>query len=157
MKIEQQIFDYKQFATFRERSMGRLLWRIKRWMDNFIEPKLHAAGFTDFKMSYLMFLANIEETGITNNELAKRACVSKQMMSKVVSLLEVEGYITTRKSETDSRSSMIFLSERGEELFITLKNHMGEAHAQFSTIIGSERVEQVIDILVDLTNGLEKQ
>jgi DNA-binding MarR family transcriptional regulator len=157
METDNNPFDYKHFAELRERSIGRLIWRMKRHSDNFIEPKLHAAGFTDFKMSYLMFLANIEEMGITNNELAKRACVTKQMMSKTVSLLEAEGYISIHKSETDSRSSMIFLSDRGKQLFTTLVSCMAESRARMDAIVGHDRIETIIDTMIELTTELDKE
>lgn len=103
-----------------------------------------------------MFLSNIEEQGITNNELAKRACVTKQMMSKIVGLLENEGYIYTQKNPNDSRSSIIFLSDRGKELFIQLNICMQEARAKFDAIVGHDRMEQVIDTMAALANALEK-
>lgn len=156
VETDNKTFDFEQFREFRGRSVGRLLWRLKRFMDSYMEPKLHARGFTDFKMSYLMFLANIEENGITNNELAKRACVTKQMMSKTVSLLESEGYIFTQKNPNDSRSSVIFLNERGKELFYTLRECMQEARSKFDAIVGHDRMEQVIDTMVELTNALDK-
>ncbi|MDB5242643.1 MAG: MarR family transcriptional regulator [Spirosoma sp.] len=126
-------------------------------MDNFVEPRLHALGYSDFKMSYLMFLANIEETGTTNNELATRACVTKQMMSKIVGLLEQEGYIFTQKNPNDSRSSVIFLNDRGKDLFVALKNCMQEGRDKLDAIAGYERMEQVIDTLVLLTNALDAE
>ena len=125
-------------------------------MSSFIEPRLHALGDTDFKMSYLMFLSSIDEQGITNNELAKRACVTKQMMSKIVGLLETEGYIYTQKNPNDSRSSIIFLNDRGKELFINLERCMQEARDKFDAIVGHERMEQVIDTMSMLVDALEK-
>lgn len=136
--------------------MGRLFWRLKRFTANYIEPRLHALGYADFKMSYLMFLSNIEEQGITNNELAKRACVTKQMMSKIVGLLEAEGYIYTQKNPNDSRSSIIFLNDRGKELFVKLEICMQEARDKFDAIVGSDRMEQVIETMAKLVNALEK-
>ena len=103
-----------------------------------------------------MFLSNIEEHGTTNNELAKKACVTKQMMSKIVGLLEDEGYIYTQKNPNDSRSSIIFLNERGKELFIALEGCMQEARNKFDTIVGRERMEQVIDTMSRLVTELEK-
>ncbi len=152
---DKEIFDFEQFRIIRHRSVGKVIWRIKRYMDNFVEPKLHALGYSDFKMSYLMFLANINETGITNNELAKRACVTKQMMSKVVSLLEVEGYIYTEKNPADSRSSVIFLNQRGKDLFITLRDCMQEARDRMDGIVGHDRMETLIDTLIELADSLD--
>lgn len=157
VETDNKSFDYDQFRLIRERSFGRLFWRLKRYIGNFVEPRLQALGYTDFKMSYLMFLANIDETGTTNNELAKKACVTKQMMSKIVGLLEDEGYIYTQKNPNDSRSSIIFLSERGKKLFVALQDCMQEARDKFDVIVGHDRMEQVIDTMVMLINTLEKE
>ncbi len=152
---DNKVFDFEQFRIVRQRSVGKVIWRIKRYMDNFVEPKLHALGYTDFKMSYLMFLANINETGITNNELAKRACVTKQMMSKTVSLLEAEGYIYTEKNPADSRSSVIFLNQRGKDLFVTLRDCMQQARDRMDAIVGHDRMETMIDTLIELADALD--
>ncbi len=156
METDKKSFDFDQYKFIRERSIGRLIWRLKRQMDGFMEPRLHELGFTDFKISYLIFLANIEERGITNNELAKKACVTKQMMSKVVGLLEEAGYIYTQKNPSDSRSSIIFLNERGKDLFIALKSCVEEVRNKFDAIVGQDRMEEVIDTMGILANALEK-
>lgn len=157
VETDKKIIDFDQLRELRGRAIGRLVWRLKRYMDGFMEPRLQQMGFTDFKTSYLMFLANIEEKGITNNELAKRACVTKQMMSKTVSLLESEGYIYTQKSETDSRSSRIFMNDRGFELLYAVRDCMNEAHAKFAGIVGEDRFEQAIETLRQLANTLEAE
>ncbi|WP_461051639.1 MarR family winged helix-turn-helix transcriptional regulator [Spirosoma arcticum] len=157
VETDNKSFDFNQYRILRERAVGRLFWRLKRYMDSFVEPRLQALGYRDFKMSYLMFLANIDEKGTTNNELAKRACVTKQMMSKIVGLLESEGYIYTQKNPNDSRSSMIFLNERGKDLFVALKDCMQESRNKFDTIVGHDRMEEVIDTLVLLVNTLEDE
>lgn len=154
---DKEIFDFDQFRAIRQRSVGKLLWRVKRYLDNYVEPRLHAQGYTDFKMSYLMFLANITETGITNRELAQKACVTKQMMSKIVSLLEAEGYIYIEKHPTDSRSSIIFLNQRGKDMFLSLRDSMQEVRDQFDAFVGHDRMEAMIDTLVELTDALERE
>lgn len=154
---DKTIIDFNQLRELRDRSIGRLVWRMKRYIDGFMEPRLQQLGFTDFKISYLAFLANIEEKGITNNELAKRACVTKQMMSKTVSLLESQGYIYTEKSDTDSRSSRIFMNDRGFELLHAVWDCVNETHVKFAGIVGDNRLEQAIDTLRQLTNTLDAE
>ena len=148
-------FSFELFREVRGRSMGRLAWRLKRFLDEFIEPRLHERGFTDFKLSHMRLLSNIDENGITNNELARRADVTKQMMSKVVNLLETGGYIYTKRDETDCRASRIFLNERGMTLMLALNECMTEVHAHFSTIIGEDRLSRLIDDMRDLAKGLD--
>lgn len=156
METPTKTFDYSYFERVRERAFGRLFWRMKRYCDIQIEPKLHALGYTDFKLSYMQFLGNVTEEGVTNNELAKRASVTKQAMSKVVNLLEREGYIYTKKNETDSRSSIICLSERGKALFLDLQTCMLDLKTRLSTVVGEERWEQMIDTMVLLVEDLNK-
>lgn len=157
VETDKKVVDFDQLRELRGRAIGRIIWRMKRYMDAFMEPRLHRMGFTDFKISYLAFLSNIEEKGITNNELAKRACVTKQMMSKTVSLLESEGYIYTQKNETDSRSNRIFMNDRGFELLYAIRDCTNEAHAKFAGIVGQERFEQTLDTLRQLADTLDTE
>ena len=147
---------FNQASQSRNQSMCHLFWWFKRFTSQFIEPRLQALGFSDFKMSYLIFLAKIDERGTTNSDLAKQACVTKQMMSKTVSLLEEEGYIYTRKKVDDSRSSLIFLSDRGQALFVQLESCMQELRNRFDAIVGPDCMDQVIDTMAELVNELEK-
>ncbi|WP_332369033.1 hypothetical protein [Spirosoma telluris] len=79
------------------------------------------------------------------------------MMSKIVGLLEEEGYIYIRKNPNDSRSSIIFLNDRGKELFVALKDCMQEVREKFDTIVGYDRMEQVLETMFELANKLENE
>ncbi len=147
-------YDFAHYRALRERSFGRLMMRLKRYMGNYLEGKLHELGFDDFKVSYLSFLSHIEEGGITNSELARHACVTKQMMSKTVSLLEASGYIYLKKNENDSRSSIIYLSDRGKSLFIALTQCMQELRGQFDDIAGAEQIDNMLDTMALLVKEL---
>ncbi|MGA0556098.1 MarR family winged helix-turn-helix transcriptional regulator [Larkinella sp. VNQ87] len=151
-----QPFDFQLFYEVRERSLGRVMAKMKRFLGRYVEQRLTELGFTDFKASYITFLGNLEEGGITNNELAKRAGVTKQAMSKIVKLLEDDNYIYTVKDERDSRSSRIFLNERGKQLLIAVFKCTEEMRAKFHAIAGQERVEQMIDTMVLLVRESEK-
>ena len=147
--------DFNQSCLGRDTSMMHLMWRLKRYTSSFIEPRLQALGYTDFKMSYLVFLSSIDEHGTTNSELAKQAGVTKQMTSKIVGLLEEAGYIYTRKNSVDCRSSLIFLSDRGKSLFVQLKDCMQEVRSRFDAIVSHGRIEQMIETITQLIDELE--
>lgn len=152
-----QPFDFQSFYKVRERAIGRVLSKVKRYVSRYIEQRLPELGFSDFKASYLAFLANLDEGGITNNELARRAGVSKQAMSKVVKLLEDDGYIYTVKNEQDSRSNRIFLNDRGKQLLVAVFGCMQEVREKFNAVAGQERVEEMIDTMVLLVQELDKE
>ncbi len=153
-KIE---FDFAELRAIRQRAVGRLFWQLKRYIDNLMEPQLNSLGYSDFKMSYMMVISNIEEQGTTNNELAKRANVTKQMMSKMVSLLERERYIYTTKNPDDSRSSVIFLDERGKELLIDVRQGIDQVRVKLDGIVGHDRMEAFINTMVELVTALGRE
>jgi len=105
----------------------------------------------------MMVIANIDEQGTTNNELAKRANVTKQMMSKMVSLLEKERYIYTTKNPDDSRSSVIFLDERGKELLIDVRQGIDQVRVKLDGIVGHDRMEEFINTMVELVTALGRE
>lgn len=148
-------FNFERFHAIRRRSLGRLSWRLKRYMDRTMEPMMIARGYGEFKMSSLALLANLTEEGVTNNELAKKAGISKQAMSKVVRELEEGGYIHILPHESDARSSVIFLDERGKALFVDLNEAMEAVRARMDEVVGEERVEEMIDVLFELLEALE--
>jgi DNA-binding MarR family transcriptional regulator len=150
-------FDFAELRAIRQRAVGRLFWQLKRYIDNQMEPQLSSLGYTDFKMSYMMVIANIDEQGTTNNELAKRANVTKQMMSKMVSLLEKERYIYTTKNPDDSRSSVIFLDERGKELLIDVRQGIDQVRVKLDGIVGHDRMEEFINTMVELVTALGRE
>ncbi len=148
-------FNFERFHAIRRRSLGRLSWRLKRYMHSTTEPLMAARGYGDFKMSSMSLLANLTEEGVTNNELAKKAGISKQAMSKVVKELEESGYINTRPHESDARSSVIFMAERGKQLFVHLNEVMEVIRTRMDEVAGQERVEEMIAVLYEILEVLE--
>ena len=99
-------------------------------------------------IAYMPFLFNIDLEGITNTELAKRACVTKQAMSKIVNELSSLGYITNEKHNADGRSSILFLTPKGKKLVVEGKKTMGELSEKYAAIIGKRNYEFMIDMLI---------
>ncbi|GAA4413335.1 hypothetical protein GCM10023187_41500 [Nibrella viscosa] len=156
-ETDNKIIDLTHFCSARELSIGRLTWRLKRYMDSYLEVELHTRGFRDFKSSYLVFLANIDENGTTNTELARRAGVTKQAMSKIVRLLEDEGYIYLVRNEKDSRSSRILINERGHELFRAVVSCMQNLQEKFDAIAGPRQIDQMLGTLSLLVDELDQE
>ncbi len=150
-------FDFQQYYAIRDGSMGRLMWRLKRYMHDFVEPRLENSGFPNFQMGHLSVFGNLSETGVTTTELARRTGVTKQAMSKVVKVLEEQGYIYTQAHEKDARSTVIFLSHRGMELLTCVYHAMNELKRKFAQIIGEEEMETLAATMLQLVQGLEKE
>lgn len=139
----------------RNKSLIKLISLVKKDFENKLMDKLRLQGYEDFKVGNMGCLANVQLDGTINNELAKKAKITKQAMSKVVKNLETEGYIYTRKHETDNRASVIYLTDKGKDLTIAASECVQETQAYYKNIIGEEDAEKLREILTKLVTGLD--
>ncbi|GAA3943003.1 MarR family transcriptional regulator [Chitinophaga oryziterrae] len=147
----------EQYLAQRQRSLIRLLGLLKKDMDFKITEKLQQKGYNNFKLGDLVLIVNIQPEGIINNELAKRARITKQAMSKVVKNLEAGGYILTRKHENDNRSAVIFLTDNGKRLLISAAESFREIQDEYTDIIGQEDADSLKQILGRLVSTLRPE
>jgi DNA-binding MarR family transcriptional regulator len=136
----------------RPQMLIRMVNLIKKDMDSRLTETLQQRGYADFKMGDMVFIANIAPEGIINNELAKKAHITKQAMSKVVKNLEAAGYIVTRKHENDNRATMIFLSDKGKELVIAATESVLEMEQHYTSLIGETDMAALKGILMRLVD-----
>jgi len=131
----------------RKRSLTRLLGLLKKDMDCRIVEKLQQKGYNNFKLGDLVVFINIQPEGIINNELAKKARITKQAMSKVVKYLESEGYISTTKHTVDNRAILISLTDDGKKLLIAAFETFEEIQAEYTAIIGDSDAAALRQVL----------
>lgn len=125
-------------------SVGRLVNLWKRFFDDWAHQELELRGYPYFKMAYMPFIMNISNEGSTNNEIAQKAKVTKQAMSKVVKELTTLGLIRVEKHPTDARATMIYLSDAGEKFVAQSKLCVTGLHAQYKEILGEEELNQLL-------------
>lgn len=147
MKTEELDQQLRQLQEQSAISWGKLLAQLKRQFDTWAVAELASHGYADFKMAYMPLLMNIQPEGITNNELAKKARVTKQAMSKVVKELLEFGYIKTSEHDTDKRSAVIYLTSKGKKMVITARMRMLEVEKEYEALIGKKKFEELKESL----------
>ncbi len=126
-------------------NVGKLVNVWKRFFDDWAYQEFEKQGYPYFRMSYMPFIMNISNSGSTNNEIAQRAKVTKQAMSKVVKELTSLGLIRVEKHPTDARATMIYLSEAGEKFVAQSKSCVYGLHDQYEEILGAEALNQMLE------------
>lgn len=143
-ELDRQLLEtYQQ----KQKSWGKLLSILKRQFEAWAVTELEGHGYADFKMGYMPLLMNIHPEGITNNELAKKAKVTKQAMSKVVKELVEAGYIVTETHGQDKRSSIISLTVKGKKLVLSARKKVSELEAEYEVIIGKKKFADLKEML----------
>src|SRR5450631_2372679 len=76
----------------------KLIYLLKRFMDEWNEKKLCRLHYPGFNHAQLPLFMSIGTTGISNNELADKLNVSKQATSKIIKELEAINMVRSEKS-----------------------------------------------------------
>lgn len=146
---------YEACLAKRPDSLARLINLFKKDIDTRVTNRIQQRGYQNFKLGDMSLLVHIDPQGTINNDLARKARISKQAMSKVVKNLVAENYIGTRKHDTDNRASIIFLTEKGKEFMINVYDGVDETQALYEEIIGVDGVAELKAILKKLNAGLK--
>ena len=141
-----------EFQQAKHRSIVKLISHLRRHYDVWVVSEFCAHGYDDFKIAYMPLLMNIHPEGITNNELAKKAKVTKQAMSKVVKELVEANYIRTETHGGDKRSSIIYLTAKGKKMVMTARDRVMMLEKEYEGLLGKRRfaeLKEMLTVLVD--------
>ena len=147
----------EQHLAQRQQSLIRMLGLLKKDMDCRIMQKLQQKGYNNFKLGDLVLIVNIDPQGIINNELARKARITKQAMSKVVKNLEAGGIIHTSKHLSDARAAVISLTDEGKKLIISAAESFQEIQQEYTVIVGQQDADALQQILRKLVFSLHPE
>jgi len=139
--------EFKKARKLKERNFGKLVQLQKRFFDEWAMERFRQEGYKEFKMSYMAILMNIEEDGISNKELAIRAHVTKQAMSKVMKELDKLGLVESKTNEEDARMSLISLTEKGKRVVITVVENVCAKMDEYEALVGKKRFQEAMDTM----------
>lgn len=140
------------FKSKRNRLLGRLFSKSYRYITSLAGDFLKKEGYDNFRVAHVVILMHIDlEEGLMINTLAQQIGISKQAISKIIKELQVEGYVYSEKHPTDARASLVRLSEKGAHFVLAWQRCTDHIDDLFKDVIGSKRLEQLKDILEELT------
>ncbi|MFZ6011193.1 MAG: MarR family winged helix-turn-helix transcriptional regulator [Bacteroidota bacterium] len=147
----------KDTEFIKQHSWGKLVHYLKRQFDQWVMEELLAHGRSDFKLAYLPFIMNIEPEGTNNNDLAKRARVTKQAMSKVAKELQELGYIQSKTDPKDKRSSIFLLTERGKQFVVDGRLCVKDLMEEYRSVVGKAKFDAMIQTMLAIIEYNDKK
>ena len=139
---------------FRRHHIGRALGRALWMFESQINEAIRQAGFPDFRQSDAQVIRSLPTTGASIVELAERAQMTKQGMSKLVANLEERGYLLRRKNPNDGRSVAILLSARGKRLLEAAEREIAQLEARWAKACSVIELRHVKSVLLNLVDTL---
>jgi DNA-binding MarR family transcriptional regulator len=142
-------------AAKRKDSLSRQLYIIYWHMHDWSRKKWAEDGWSDINADQIKLLTLIVGgEQMSNAELAKKAGVTKQAMSQMVTLMEKKGVLTVEDDPNDSRAKLISLSKYGVEFMVYLSSTRKELMTQYTKILGSEKMKLLTEIASELARGI---
>lgn len=139
------------------RALPKLVYLLKRSLEDWIATGLCCSCNTDFNKAQLPMFMSIGTNGISNSKLAADLCVSKQAASKVIKELEELKLVKSEKCSTDGRSAMLYLTEDGIQLYEHIKSQIEKLESDYKKVVGAKNYENAIDVMQKLINYHEEQ
>ncbi|BAU54245.1 MarR family winged helix-turn-helix transcriptional regulator [Mucilaginibacter gotjawali] len=135
----------------------KLIYLLKRFMDDWNEKKLCRVHYPGFNHAHLPVFMSIGQNGISNNELAEKLNVTKQATSKIIKELEEINMVRSEKSAADARSVILHYTPDGEKYYHYIKTQIYQLEDQYKKLVGAKNYEIAIDVLLKLVEFHEKQ
>jgi len=137
--------------------IGKLVARIHEVSHKWLAGELAAAGLKSLAPSHGDVLACLFAHGeATMHELADFAHRTRPTMTVLVDKMEAAGLVKRSKSETDARSQVVRLTERGE----TLRGAFMDISSRFIALlydgITEEEADTVERILSKILSNIQK-
>jgi DNA-binding MarR family transcriptional regulator len=124
-----------------------------------IEPAMAAAGYEEIRSAHLPVIQALTENprGLRSTDLAAHARITKQSMGYLVDHLAKGGYVERARDVGDGRAKVVRLTERGWDLSRVIREAVRQIETDWSDRIGQDRVEQLRQILRDLTVSFDRE
>lgn len=116
------------------------LLRLTRWFDIGVSNLLRQAGHTGTTRSHALVMANLDDEGSSESELARRAGVSRQAIHQVVRDLSAKGMVDTRPDPGDRRRCLVVATELGRTISADADAALEYLESELARRIGADRV-----------------
>ncbi len=121
-----------------------------------LHKQLAARGYDDVRPAHGFAFQRLAPYGATGNEIAEFLDITKQAASEMVDYLAHHGYVVRLPHPTDRRGKIITLTDRGWSCIRETEAVLSQLEAQWATIIGATRMEELrtdLRQLIMVTHG----
>jgi DNA-binding MarR family transcriptional regulator len=123
--------------------LARLFAIAYRSLIDGLHDRLRARGWRDVRPAFGFVLLAARSGPTTATELAALMGTTKQAASKLVDAMVDAGYVRRQATASDARRRPLELTPRGRRLLRTVEAIYAELEAEWSMVIGGERVERL--------------
>jgi DNA-binding MarR family transcriptional regulator len=141
--------------TSKEESFGRQIYYLYRFMVTWEESMWPKIDGGHLGPSHIHLLFTIGLDGVSNSEMARRAKVSKQAISKLVQEILRYELIEIEPNEQDSRCNIITLTDKGAGVLVKIWEANKLMTKEFESRLGKVKAKRLLTLMAELVESLE--
>ncbi len=127
---------------------------ISRCAGLYRTDKLRGAELGACHHSYV--LAICRTPGISQEELSRHICINKSGVTRHLSYLEEHGYVVRRQSETDRRVTLVYPTEKMQEMLPRVKEIVTEWNTYLTADLSEEELTMFRSVLDHIAQRAKK-
>jgi DNA-binding MarR family transcriptional regulator len=136
------------------RSIIRCISHLERHRRKFINENLKDSNLRGSMFLALTFLKH--NPGCSQDKLCNELLIDKGNAARLCRQLEETGYITRQQSPEDRRQNMLFLTEKGEEQIVQIRESLGQWRSAATEGMTDEEVEILARLLTQMKENVSK-
>ncbi|HXB19746.1 MAG TPA: MarR family transcriptional regulator [Candidatus Solibacter sp.] len=134
-------------------NLGFLLAKASQRWNELLYERFCAAGYEEVRPAYGSILVPLfEEDGLQMGELARRARLSKQTMTTLISTMEKKGLIHRSRDPKDARAFRVYLTDRSRRFMNVAKKVLSDMDRAVHGHVPGPQFEKLRGALKTLMN-----
>ena len=122
-----------------------------------LHARLAAQGYPDIPATHTIVFAHVDTQGMRLSELAKRAQLTKQLVTYLVTAVEERGYVERVPDPRDGRAKIVRLTERGRQAAQAGSDIIASIEREWAASLGPEDMDELRSLLERLVGVLGRQ
>ena len=136
------------------KTLMKAIARTRRAWNNHVKKIALSVGIPDSYRTVIMFLSR--KPGANQCNIAEFADVTTSAINQTVKSMLAEGYLRKETDGSDKRHSKLFLTEKGEEAAMKLRERLHTSDDIITALITSEKEAEFIELLDQITDCIRR-
>jgi DNA-binding MarR family transcriptional regulator len=147
----------EKYRRFNDHNLARLIRTVERHITNQISRELQIHGYHSLSARHLQVFEHLDTEGVSIIQLAQRAGISKQAMSKMVKEVAHEGFVNVITDDRDNRVQLVNVTQKGAGLIVDIRRETVRRCDELFTnnVVSKEEIEQANNTFTKLLNHFE--
>ncbi len=149
--------DWKKLDALKRQSVGQLLLKAARLLDERALERVNAAGglSTQLRPAHTRLFPHIAEEGSRPSDIARAVGITKQAVQQLVDDLAGLGVLESVPDPKDGRARLVRFTAEGREAIADGLSVLAEVEDALAREVGKARMKELGAILTDVVAALE--